>query len=448
MSITSKIKKSLFRLVTPEKLQNYPIPHDEIARLNSLLSYDIMDTPSEKAFDDIAKLASEICDAPIAQINFIGEEEQFSKVSLGLPDGNLPRMASFCNHTIMQKEILEIMDIAKNDYFKDAPSVKWFPKLRFYAGAPITTSDGHNLGSLCVLDKKPGKLSDFQRRALKTLSEQIIKQLELGKTVKSFHKVNLLLAERDQRITDSINYAKNIQSALLPSSLLLKEILPEHFLLFKPKDVVSGDFYWVKTWGNKSLIAVADCTGHGIPGAFMSMLGMGLLNEICQDHCPKPNEILEVLREKVKSSLKQHLGESSSKDGMDMSLCLLDMDKRELQFAGAYNPLCIVRQGKINITKADRQPVAIYPKEKPFTNHTIPLEHGDYVYLSTDGFADQFNAKGDKFKSKNFRTLLNDIAQLPASEQGEKLENEFKAWKDGTEQLDDVTVLGFQVVFE
>lgn len=252
---------------------------------------------------------------------------------------------------------------------------------------------------------------------------------------------------QNKLITDSIDYAKHIQQALLPSSEYAEANLRDYFILFKPKDIVSGDFYW-NTRVNEFLIAtVADCTGHGIPGAFMSILGISFLNEIVvKNGVIKASEILDQLRNSVIDALKQKWQTGEQKDGMDLALVVINTKTGQLQYAGAHNPLYIVSEGKELIQlKPDIQTVAINNKMKPFTNQVMQLNNGDTIYLTSDGYHDQFGgSENSKFKRTRLKELLVAIADKPMAEQCEVLESTFEGWKGVHEQIDDVTILGMR----
>lgn len=261
----------------------------------------------------------------------------------------------------------------------------------------------------------------------------------------------LLRSQRDQiayqkkHITDSIQYAKKIQTAILPSLELFTDQL-EHFVLFKPRDIVSGDFYWVDEVDEKLIIIAADCTGHGVPGAFMSMLGVSLLNEIILNKgITQPDEILNRLRTQIIIALKQD-PESKIKDGMDMTICVLDRSRRKLLYSGAENPLVHISEGNLNLVKADKMPVAIHEFMDPFTLHEIDLKKGDTFYTFSDGYADQFGGpRQKKFMSKNFRNLLLSIQDISMMEQGIKIHEVFEEYRSDTDQVDDVVVIGVKV---
>jgi serine phosphatase RsbU (regulator of sigma subunit) len=260
---------------------------------------------------------------------------------------------------------------------------------------------------------------------------------------------DLAAAQRDQiayqkkHITDSIMYAKRIQTALIPSLELFSEKL-EHFVLYKPLAIVSGDFYWVSTNGSMQVIICADCTGHGVPGAFMSMLGVTMLNEIVNGkHIIMPDQIIENLRNGIIKSLKQVAGEESVKDGMDIEVCLIDFEKDKLYYSGANNPLYLVRNGELMHYRGDKMPVAIHYRMTPFTLHEIELKKGDAFYIFTDGYADQFGGpKEKKFMSNQLKETIVSMEGLPMIKQGEKLDQIFEEWRGNNPQVDDVTVIG------
>jgi ligand-binding sensor domain-containing protein/serine phosphatase RsbU (regulator of sigma subunit) len=249
-------------------------------------------------------------------------------------------------------------------------------------------------------------------------------------------------------IKDSINYARRIQQAILPLDNDIRKELPEHFILFKPRDVVSGDFYWFNKKNDKVYIAACDCTGHGVPGAFMSIIGNSLLNEIAHEaDASEPGTILNNLRDKIILALKQRSGEQESKDGMDMMLCCIDRKTNTLTFAGANNPLYLIRNGELKEFKGNKQPIGVYGDVlKPFTNQEIALLPGDQIYLFSDGYPDQFGGpRGKKFLYTRFKELLVSISARDMNQQAADLERAFWDWKNNQEQVDDVLVIGIRI---
>ncbi|MCF6242560.1 MAG: SpoIIE family protein phosphatase [Bacteroidales bacterium] len=290
-----------------------------------------------------------------------------------------------------------------------------------------------------MLDEKNEEIK-AQSELIKSQSDKLAEQ----------HQITL---KQKQEIIDSINYAKRIQQAIFPTKEYIDKILNEHFILFRPRDIVSGDFYWMRKIKNFIIVVAADSTGHGVPGAFMSMLGVSFLNEIVSaKSLDNAGEILNRLRDKVKKSLHQTDVNSISQDGMDIAFYIINTETLELQYSGAYNPLFIVRKNQepelIEI-KADRQPIAIFMREKEFSSYNIQLQKGDCIYTFSDGYADQFGGqKGQKFKLKNFKQILLDIYDLPMKEQNQILKNTLEDWMGNThEQLDDILVLGVRVDF-
>jgi len=278
-------------------------------------------------------------------------------------------------------------------------------------------------------------------------------------------KTNQQINEQKALITDSITYAQRIQSAILPSEELMNEVLPEHFILFRPKDIVSGDFYWIKEVQDHVVMLDADCTGHGVPGAFMSMLGITIFNELISDKCyDAPGAILDRLREKIKNMLAQQGNSDEQKDGMDIALAVYNKKTREVHFAGANNPLYIVRENhtddkdmeeyasidngdyRLFEIKGDRQPIGRYWEEHPFRTTSVYLKEHDSFYIFSDGFIDQFGGENrKKFKSINFKKLLLSVQRNPMEIQKYKIEKAYDEWKGPYEQIDDISVLGVKV---
>ncbi len=261
------------------------------------------------------------------------------------------------------------------------------------------------------------------------------------------------IARQNQATIDSIWYAKRIQEAMLPPILFIEVVLPENFIFFRPRDIVSGDFYWFAHKEGKILMAAADCTGHGIPGAFMSMLGLSALKEILTRlENISSDEILNILREHIIISLHQSGKQGEAADGMDIALCVLDEEKMELEYSGANNPLYLLRQNEsaefeIITYKPDKMPIGIYYNmQSNFNKHTIKLLTNDRIYIFTDGYEDQFGGEeGKKFLSKNFRTLLQSIQKYSMDEQKTQLEQTLELWKGNNEQVDDILIIGIKI---
>jgi serine phosphatase RsbU (regulator of sigma subunit) len=251
-----------------------------------------------------------------------------------------------------------------------------------------------------------------------------------------------------QEITSSIEYASRIQMAMLPMDYHFKTFFSDHFIIFKPRDIVSGDFYWIGEDEKHIFYIVADCTGHGVPGAFMSTLGISTLNEIITNNDDlQANTVLSLLREKIKTSLHQTGKEGEAADGMDVALCVINRNKKTLQFSGAFNPMFIFQGGEFKEYKADRMPIGIYyGKMETFTNYEINIRKGDTIYIFSDGYADQFGGPdGGKYKKSNLKKLLKEIYYKPMEEQRNILENEFEKWKGSADQVDDITMIGVRI---
>ena len=260
------------------------------------------------------------------------------------------------------------------------------------------------------------------------------------------------LFAQNEDITDSINYAERIQSALLPPDHYIHELLDDIFILFKPRDIVSGDFYWIKQVNHHIIIVAADCTGHGVRGAFMSMLGISYMNEIVlKREILQANHVLNEMRLQIKRSLRQHGNPDGPKDGMDMALCVIDTKTRVMQYAGAHNPLYLVRESdglpELKEIEADRMPLGYYSgKDKSFTNHSISMETGDTFYIFSDGFANQTGGeRGKRLMSNKFKELLLEINDQSMYEQKEFLDRKLKQWMGDNPQMDDILVIGVRV---
>ncbi|MCW3070372.1 MAG: protein serine/threonine phosphatase [Bacteroidetes bacterium] len=253
-----------------------------------------------------------------------------------------------------------------------------------------------------------------------------------------------LIEEKSKEITDSIMYAKRLQDAILPPQSYIDTFLPENFVLYKPKDIVAGDFYWMERKDDRTFIAVADCTGHGVPGAMVSVICSNALNRAVMEFgISDPGQILDKARELVMATFSK--SDKDVKDGMDISLCSI-RSSGEVEWAGAYNPLWYISSGVFKELTADKQPIGKTENAAAFTTHKILLNKGDLLYLFTDGYADQFGGeKGKKFKYKPFKELLNKNAGLPAIVQKAVLEEAFHNWKGNLEQVDDVCIIGIRI---
>ncbi len=315
-----------------------------------------------------------------------------------------------------------------------------------------------NKGNIYRYVAKPWNLEDLKMSIdsamevynLKIQNRDLINNLEDAKRNLE-HKVIERTREIEQQkinITDSLHYASRIQKALMLPSEELEKIMPYHFVLNKPKDIVSGDFYWVARKGDRLIIAVADCTGHGVPGAFMSILGINFLNEIVNNFDgPRANEILNELRDQIIRALGQTGQRDETKEGMEVALCAVDFKKRVVQFSGAFRPIYLISGGELSVIKGDQMPIGIYEEEKlSFNNKEVPFKEHDMIYLFTDGYVDQIGGLQRKtFKSIRFKKLLKEISHKPLNEQKSILREEHEIWRAGQEQIDDILILGVEL---
>jgi serine phosphatase RsbU (regulator of sigma subunit) len=258
-----------------------------------------------------------------------------------------------------------------------------------------------------------------------------------------------IIEEKNKNITDSIRYAEYIQRSILPDDNVISRLIPESFVLFRPKDIVSGDFYWIVSSGSYVYVAVVDCTGHGVPGAFMSMVGHNVLNNaIKQLGTPGTSEILNYLQQEVTELFRNNERHYNMRDGMDLSLIRLDLEKGMLQFSGANNPVCIVRDNKLIEYKGNKAAISAQNENKDLSFSVLEctLEKSDMIYLFSDGYADQFGGpKGKKFKYKPLQELLLSIHTKPVKQQSEILYSTIEEWKGNLEQVDDILLVGIRV---
>lgn len=272
-------------------------------------------------------------------------------------------------------------------------------------------------------------------------TEEVVRQKE------EVERQSRKVVELYKNVTDSIRYAKRLQDSILPPEKRIRELLPESFVYYRPKDIVSGDFYWVDRVNGRVAFAAVDCTGHGVPGAFMSLIGHNGLNQAIRERgAGRPSEVLKVLNKLAFEALHKDREQFLVRDGMDMALCNYDPSRRVLEYAGANSPLYIVRGTEVLRFQPDKRPIGSFELDgQDFTDHRILLEQGDMVYLFSDGYADQFGGpKGKKFLYKRFRDLLLEISRYPAERQSSMLEEAFRGWRGVHEQVDDILVIGMR----
>ena len=294
-----------------------------------------------------------------------------------------------------------------------------------------------------------------QNEEINTQNEEIMTQRdEISTQRDSVTKQKEHIEKIHHELTDSINYAQRIQEAMLPKELT--DLFPEHFVIFLPKDIVSGDFYWTTMITNEHtslrIVAVADCTGHGVPGAFMSMLGISGLKEIViNKKIIRPDLILNHLRDYIIDSLQQRslAGEINTniiQDGMDMTICAIDLDKMEMEFAGAYNPIYYIHNNQLTEYKSDKMPIGYFVIMNPYNLQKIKIQKDDIVYLMSDGFKDQFGGEfRKKLKAKTLKKMLTNFSNLNMDSQKKNIIEALNNWKSINEQVDDITLIGIKI---
>jgi serine phosphatase RsbU (regulator of sigma subunit) len=314
-----------------------------------------------------------------------------------------------------------------------------------------------------LLQLEKEKLEAEKKKVDEKVKKLWSQSMAIHKEKEKINEIKVEIELQHREVIDSVNYAKRIQEAILPSLNEISECFPYSFVLFKPKNIVSGDFYWFSQKGGKTIIASIDCTGHGVPGAFMSVIGSTLLNQIVNEKgITDPAEILDLLDKGVNYSLRQSQTGSESRDGMDAAICCFDfstpdgkkkkvqweVDKElNLHYAGANRPLYYIKNNNLEEIKADKFSIGgfDYNNLKKFTTHTFQLEKNDSLYVSTDGFGDQFGQNNKKLKTKKFKEILLSIQDKSMQEQKVFLDSFIENWRENLEQTDDIQVIGIRV---
>jgi len=285
-----------------------------------------------------------------------------------------------------------------------------------------------------------------------TLSFVLIRTVKYLRKMKSaFEELDMQREElqvKNKDLTDSLTYARRIQTALLPTVGLINKLIPDHFIFYRPKHIVSGDFYWVSQDGNRLYLAAADCTGHGVPGALMSMIGLEILQKIISESkIEHTDQVLSALNREMEQAFnKEENGMASIKDGIEIGMCIIDMQTRELEFSGAFLPVYIIRDEKLIEIKGDKINVGQSVEGVEFKKNTHKLDSNDIIYLFSDGYADQFGGpENKKFMYRRLRHLLVTISKFPMDDQRRILEETIVAWMADTDQIDDMMVLGFRL---
>ncbi len=277
------------------------------------------------------------------------------------------------------------------------------------------------------------------------LTRQLLKEKE--EALDQIEKQKFELEQRDKNLTDSLIYAQRIQEALLPSEEFFRRHFSDSFIFFRPKDIVSGDFYWIDEKGGKVFVVAADCTGHGVPGALMSMVGLEIIEKaINEDNIEKPSAILSVMNRALEKtfSREKNIG-TIIRDGMDIGLCVIDRKKKRLEYSGAFFPLYLIRENTLTEIKGDKIIIGMNPEGIDYTSHEMDLLENDILYIFSDGYADQFGGnENKKFMYRRFRYLLTRIHGFPINDQKSILDENIKTWMSGNPQVDDMMVLGFK----
>ena len=371
-------------------------------------------------------------------------------IVIDIVDGKIhqsnPSAAKLLGYSKEELEKLSLFDLHPQTYLNQSSKIVadvWEKGGLIYTDIPFTTKSGELIAVECS-----AKVAPFAGRpAIVIYARDIRERLKMEKEL---NEQRILIDEKNKDITDSIEYSKRIQRSIFTEKEKLKDYSPHSFILFKPRDVVSGDFYWFTNHTDILMIAAVDCTGHGVPGAFMSIIGNTLLNQAITDVTVNhtPSLVLDYVNAELKKSLNRNSEDIPLRDGMDIALCYIDQKNKKLHYAGANNPLYVVRENEIIILKADKQPLTASKdsESKPFTNQYLDLKSGDCIYLFTDGYADQFGGEDEKkFMYKRFKETLLSIKDKSMDEQMKILDTTFENWKGQLSQVDDVLVIGIRI---
>jgi PAS domain S-box-containing protein len=386
----------------------------------------------------------------VANVNYqsIIDQANDAMLVIDIVDGRVhqsnPSAAQLLGYTKDELEKKSLFDLHPKDMLDKSSRIVadvWEKGGLIYKDVPFVTASGDILPVECS-----AKVAPFAGRpAIVIYARDIRERLRLEREINEQKEI---IEQKNRDIVDSIEYARNIQQAVLPDKNDLPKMLPKSFIFFKAKDIVSGDFYWFTKKDDEVLVAAADCTGHGVPGALMSMIGSSYLNEIVNERkVTEPAKVLDMLREKIITTLRKRQDGSETRDGMDIALININTKTNVLQFAGAFNPMWICRRGEWIEKNANKFPVGAYVghESNSFTNHVLQMEKDDMVYIFTDGYADQFGGpQGKKFKYKQFQKVLSDIQDNTMEEQKQVLLFNHESWRGDLEQVDDILVIGIK----
>lgn len=452
---TSEILEKNKEIITQK--QEIESAYNNVELLNQI-GYQITSSFSvEMILETSYDLMNQLMDASCFGIGLVNEEKGALEFPIFIENGNRlgysydivdaeNKLSGWC-YTHQKPIFINNLETEYSKYLinKPAPAVGDLPLSVIYV--PLSTPQ-RQLGVMTVQSFKQNVYNEYHLRLTEGLALYIVTALENAASYRLIEEQGEVLEKANNSIQSSIRYAKRIQNAILPHPQIIHSIVPEHFILYKPRDIVSGDFYWFATLEDKQFIAVVDCTGHGVPGGFMSMIGHQLLNEIIfRRGVTQPDLILKALDEGVKTTLQQE--RTASRDGMDISLCVIDHKANMMEFAGANNPMLYFLNDKMHFVRGTKSGIGgrMTKEEKHFKSHQIPLDKSVTYFLYSDGFQDQFGgAEGRKFLSKTFRQLLHVHHAKPMDEIKELLELKLEEWMGKKyKQIDDILIIGFRL---
>lgn len=448
-----------------EELQaaGLPVPPDELSRLQAVLNAALLDTAPEADYDNLTKLASLTTETPFSVISLIDDHRQWYKSRHGVETTQVPRSESFCQYAIMGDDLMVVENALEDARFSNNPHVAGEGKVRFYAGAPISDQDGYKVGTLCVFDSVPKKLTESQRVILRALASEVSAKFQLRRKSKELTRLShelthavtdatvaqYALARVHEKLTDSILYASDLQRTFLPSVEGLQAALPNSFVLWCPRDGVTGDFFWHHQVDKKSILAVVDCSGHGVPGALMSLLvqqGLDTLRKRLENE--DLGQILCSLNNWLSARLHTGNHIPTRSEGLDISLIRLDRNSLLLEYTTAHARVLLHREENLQVLETRRQALGGNRMEPqmPFKAENIQLQASDRIYLASDGLADQFGGpKHGKFSSARLHQELIASGGVHIRQQGELIEKAYMGWRNSYRQTDDILLIGLEV---
>lgn len=418
------------QLLTPRLLSS-----NEYDRLQELYGYRILDKPFGPEFEEIVRAAAGICQTPISALSLIDEDIQWFKAGHGINIDSLQRRLSFCNHTLQGEGLFVVDDLAEDARFADNPFVQGEAHMRFYAGVPLRTESGHNIGTLCVIDQEARHLSETQTAALSLLARQAITLLDLQRQREQLRQHNDFI--------ESLDFARRMQESSLPDLAAL-QTFERSFTLFQPRLAVGGDFYWAFKGTLANVLAVGSCSGSGLAGALLALMADSMLDGMVRaDEVPGPHMLLRQFSQTWENRALQR--PFLLQEEMALGVLVHDPFRKMISFAGAGSDLYLVQEGRAECIRGERDPIGRGSADRYFTQISLDKARNPTLYLASDGIVRQLSPEGEAFGIERFRALLESVASLPIEQQRHQIVSEFYAWRGAAAQTDDICLIGIRL---